>query len=83
MELIESTSKWFVLEDNALGVGVYHMLNDTVTTEVEDIVKKKDDKVRVIETMEYPVDNILRIDIYKVKHLRSGQFVYISTEISR
>ena len=58
LELIESTSKWFVLEDNALGVGVYHMLNDTVTTEVEDIVKK-DDKVRVIETMEYPVDNIL------------------------
>lgn len=83
LELIESTSKWFVLEDNALGVGVYHMLNDTVTTEVEDIVKK-DDKVRVIETMEYPVDNILGVDIYKVKHLRSGQFVYISTgEISR
>ena len=81
MNLISETSEWFVLEDGGLGEGVYRMLNDTLTVECDDIVKKHD-KVRVVESQ--PKDTILGVPIYEVIHMNSKKRVYISTgEITR
>jgi len=81
MNLISETSEWFVLEDGGLGEGVYRMLNDTMTVECDDIVKKHD-KVRVVESQ--PKDTILGVPIYEVIHMNSNKRVYISTgEITR
>jgi len=81
MNLISETSEWFVLEDCGLGEGVYRMLNDTMTVECDDIVKKHD-KVRVVESQ--PKDTILGVPIYEVIHMNSNKRVYISTgEITR
>ena len=81
MNLISETSELFVLEDCGLGEGVYRMLNDTMTVECDDIVKKHD-KVRVVESQ--PKDTILGVPIYEVIHMNSNKRVYISTgEITR
>ena len=84
ISLVESTNKWFVLQDGSLGPGVYRMLNDTVTIDTIDDLIKKGDKIRIEENHSQPVDNIMGMDIYRGVHLNSMKNIYISTgEITR
>jgi len=82
--LVESTNKWFVLDDNCLGPGVYRMLNDTVICDTFEDLVKKDDKIRVTEDKNSPVDNIMGVDIYEAIHLNTMKKIYIASgEITR
>tara|TARA_A100001391_G_C5045136_1_gene271945 strand:- start:441 stop:1043 length:603 start_codon:yes stop_codon:yes gene_type:complete len=84
ISLVESTNKWFVLQDGSLGPGIYRMLNDTVTIDTIDDLIKKGDKIRIEENHSQPVDNIMGMDIYRGVHLNSMKNIYISTgEITR
>lgn len=84
ISLVESTNKWFVLDDGNLGPGVYRMLNDTVIRDTFEDLVKKDDKIRVVEGMSNPVDNIMGVDIYEAIHLNTMKKIYISSgEITR
>ena len=81
INLIAETSEWFVMDDGGLGPGIYRMLNDTMTTDCDDIVKKHD-KIRVVESQ--PKGTVLGVPIYEAIHMNSKRPVYISTgEISR
>ena len=62
----------------AVSQGVYRMLHDTTTTQVDDIVKK-DDAIRIEEGLETPIDNVLGVDIFQATHMKSQKDIYIST----
>lgn len=84
LQLIEEQSQWFMLKDGSgITPGVYKMLHDTTTTQVDDIVKK-DDTIRIEEGLETPIDNVLGVDIFQATHMKSQRKIYISSgEITR
>jgi|TARA_B110000908_G_scaffold90848_1_gene107879 hypothetical protein len=83
MFMIAETSSWYVLENGAMGPGIYVMLNDSVTTEGDPIIKKHD-KIRITGARNLPVHEVLGVNIYEGVHELSKKKVYISTgEISR
>ena len=73
--LLESQSKWYLVENGNLGPGVYRMQNDTLTDKAEDIVRK-DDQIRV--TDHNHIDDILGIAIYEGVHIKTGRRVLFS-----
>jgi hypothetical protein len=73
--LLESQSKWYLVENGNLGPGVYRMENDTLTDQAEDIVRK-DDQIRV--TDHNHIDDILGIAIYEGVHIKTGRRVLFS-----
>jgi hypothetical protein len=73
--LLESQSKWYLVENGNLGPGVYRMQNDTLTDQAEDIVRK-DDQIRV--TDHNHIDDILGIAIYEGVHVKTGRRVLFS-----
>lgn len=77
-DLLKEESKWYVIDNDKLSPGVYHILNDTLTTDYLDIIKK-DDKIRIEEKYSSPVGDISGINIYRGKHLLSNKYVYVST----
>ena len=80
LQLIEEQSQWFMLKDGSgITPGVYRMLHDTTTTQVDDIVKK-DDAIRIEEGLETPIDNVLGVDIFQATHMKSQRKIYIRQE---
>ena len=73
--LLESQSKWYLVENGNLGPGVYRMENDTLTDQAEDIVRK-DDQIRVTDYNH--IDDILGISIYEGVHIKTGRRVLFS-----
>lgn len=73
--LLESQSKWYLTEGGNLGPGVYRMEHDTLTDQVEDIVRKND-HIRVIDNNH--IDDILGISIYEGVHMKTGRRVLFS-----
>lgn len=73
--LLESQSKWYLVENGNLGPGVYRMQHDTLTDQAEDIVRK-DDQIRVTENNH--IDDILGIAIYEGVHIKTGRRVLFS-----
>ena len=73
--LLESQSKWYLVENGNLGPGVYRMQHDTLTDKAEDIVRK-DDQIRV--TDHNHIDDILGIAIYEGVHIKTGRRVLFS-----
>jgi len=73
--LLESQSKWYLVENGNLGPGVYRMQHDTLTDQAEDIVRK-DDQIRV--TDHNYIDDVLGIAIYEGVHMKTGRRVLFS-----
>lgn len=78
LDMLNETSQWFIIEENKLSPGIYRMSNDSMTTEVAEVVRAGD-KVRVLPENNSPVGEVFGINIYEVVHLNSQQRLYIST----
>ncbi len=76
LDVLAEDTQWFIVEGNKLGEGVYRMKHPTMTTQFAEVVNK-DDQVRVEDGS--PVMEILGLNIYEVKHLKSGHNVYVTT----
>ena len=83
LDMLSETSQWFMLEGKKLSPGIYKILNDSITTQCEEVVSKYD-KIRVSAEHNSPVGEIFGVDIYEVTHQKSQQKVYVTTgEITR
>jgi hypothetical protein len=59
------------------------MLNDSITTECAELIRKGD-QIRILSEKSFPIGQVLGINIYEAVHLKSQQSLYISTgEITR
>ena len=78
LEGLSEGRQWFCLEDRMLSPGVYKLADDKVINSTVEEIAKKGDKVRVVEG-NYPLDNILGLDVYEVTHERSNQKIYVTS----
>lgn len=76
LDCLAEDHKWFMVEGNKLGEGVYRMKNESITTKFAEIVSKGD-QVRVVDGT--PVMDILGLNIYEVTHIKSGHTVFVTT----
>jgi len=68
---------WFCTEDHMLTPGVYRLAENKVVNSTIEEVAKAGDKVRVREG-NYPVDNIIGMDVYEVLHEKTNQSIYVA-----
>tara|TARA_Y100000385_G_scaffold209798_1_gene217635 strand:- start:581 stop:1195 length:615 start_codon:yes stop_codon:yes gene_type:complete len=69
-------SAWFE-NNNKLNKGTYTLVNDIASPDTAEFIARKNTKVIVTEATK-PADTLFDINIYKVKHLNTKQFVYIT-----
>jgi len=76
-DLLVENNQWFVLEDKRMSPGMYRVYNPKLLTKnCGELVWAKD-QVKVSEDC-YPVGDVFGIDIYEVKHTKTGQDIYIA-----
>lgn len=75
MDILLESSQWYVLENGCIGQGVYRMRNDSMTTSVDEMVRKGD-QIRVVE--DNLIHDILGISIFEGTHLRTGRRILFS-----
>ena len=76
--LVENTNTWIVTEGK-LGQGEYKLTYDIASPITGEIVGKKNHKI-VVESVIDPIDTVLGQSIYKVKHMISGQDLYVTAQ---
>jgi hypothetical protein len=77
LDFLNESTQWFVTEDSMLSPGVYRVDEDKLLANTCEEICKKGDSVRV-EMNSYPIGNVMGIDIYEAKHIRSNQPIYVS-----
>jgi len=77
-ECLGESAVWYQTEDGMLSPGTYKLTVDDkmINTTLEEF-GKKNDKV-VVEMNNYPVDNIIGLDIYEVIHSSTRQKMYVT-----
>jgi hypothetical protein len=77
IDLLSEGSQWFVLDDKQLSPGIYKLQESKLINKTCDELVNAKDKIKIDE-QSYPVGNVFGIDIYKAKHLNTGQDIYVS-----
>lgn len=74
---------WYQDEEARLMPGNYILVEDTISPITGELIAKRNDRVNV-DDFKTPVGSISNINIYRVKHLKTNQDIYISNrDISR
>jgi len=74
---------WYQDEEARLMPGDYTLVEDTVSPITGELIAKRNERVSV-DDFKTPVGSISNINIYRVKHSKTNQDIYISNrEISR
>ena len=84
VDILDESNRWFVTQDYMLSPGKYKLGVDhkVISSSMEEMTKK-DDKVYVEEN-NYPVGNMLGVDIYEVIHIPTGQTIHVTAgELNR
>ena len=71
-------SNWF-MRDDELMPGVYMLLNDHLDNKNKELIAKARTKIKV-EDFLIPHEVINGINIYEVKHIPTGQMIYVSNQ---
>ena len=74
-ELNENT--WYQDEDSNLYPGNYILTEDTVSPMTGEVIALKNQKV-VVDNLQPPTGKFQNINIYRVKHLKTNQDLYVS-----
>lgn len=81
LDVLLENSKWYVLENGHIGMGLYRMRNSSMTDTADEMVRK-DDQVRISE--ENLCHDILGIPVYEGTHVRTGRRVlFTANEITK
>lgn len=75
-EITENT--WFQSTEDKLMPGTYILINNIVSPETGEEVAFANEKI-IAEDFVYPSGSVFNINIYKVKHPKTKQEIYIST----
>ena len=82
-DLLAEDSKWYLLENQQLSPGVYHILNDKVLSETWDDVVYSKDKIRIKDDS-FPTGEIFGLPIYEATHIATNRTIHITPgEISK
>ena len=74
---------WYQDEEARLMPGNYILVEDTISPITGELIAKRNERVNV-DDFKTPVGSISNINIYRVKHLKTNQDIYISNrDISR
>ena len=74
-ELNENT--WYQDEDSNLYPGNYILTEDTVSPMTGEVIALKNTKV-IVENLQAPIGKFQNINIYRVKHSKTNQDLYVS-----
>ena len=74
-ELNENT--WYQDEDSNLYPGNYILTEDTVSPMTGEVIALKNTRV-IVENLQEPIGKFQNINIYRVKHYKTNQDLYIS-----
>ena len=74
---------WYQDEEARLMPGNYILVEDTISPITGELIAKRNERVNV-DDFKTPIGSISNINIYRVKHLKTNQDIYISNrDISR
>ena len=77
LEALSEETSWFCTKDGMLSPGIYRLANDKMLNMTCEEVCKKGDRIRVWEN-NYPVGNMLGLDIFEVTHDRTAKQLYVT-----
>jgi len=77
LDFLSEESQWFRAKDGMLSPGTYKLNVEGRMTNAGAEVCNKGDKIKVTPD-NYPVGNLMGIDIFSVTHVPSGQNIYIA-----
>ena len=74
-------SQWFMegVNRDQLMMGTYMLISDIASPTTGEIIAFKKSKVQVEEHI-YPTGTIMDINIYEVKHIQTGQKIYVTNQ---
>jgi len=77
LDILNESSKWFVLDNNCLSPGVYKLRESKLlNVSCEDLVNPLD-KIRVPADC-FPVGDVCGMNVYEATHIRTNQQVYVT-----
>ena len=76
-DILTESTNWFMADETNIIPGVYKLTNEKMLNGVLENLAFKGDKIRIVS--ESPVGEILGTHIYEAVHLRSNQWVYVTT----
>lgn len=77
LEALSEDTSWFCTKDGMLSPGIYRLANDKMLSATCEEVCKKGDKIRVWDN-NYPIGNMLGMDIFEVTHDRTAKQLYVA-----